>query len=68
MLLEGNMEFLGLEGFAWVGILIFMLLTFQFLTGKRIIKVGFKYHRYNGILILGIGFLKGLFGILIQLL
>ena len=61
------MEFLGLGIFAWVGILILVLVAFQFLTGKRIIKVGFKYHRYNGILILGIGFLKGLFGILIQL-
>jgi len=66
--MEGNMEFLGLKIFAWVGILIFILLVFQFLTGKRILKVGFKYHRYNGILILTIGFLKGLFGILIYLL
>jgi len=62
------MEFLGLEIFAWVGIVIFMLLVLQFLTGKRILKVGFKFHRYNGMLIIGIGFLKGLFGILIHLL
>ncbi|UCG65070.1 MAG: hypothetical protein JSW12_21120 [Deltaproteobacteria bacterium] len=62
------MEFLGLKVFAWVGVLIFILLVFQFLTGKRILKIGLKYHRYNGILILTIGFLKGLFGILVSLL
>ena len=61
------MEFLGLGVFAWVGMLIFVLLVFQFLTGKRIIKVKPQYHRYNGILILAIGLLKGLFGILISL-
>ncbi len=62
------MEFLGLKGFGWVGVLIFVLLVFQSLTGKRILKVDLKYHRYNGILILSIGFLKGLFGILVSLL
>jgi len=62
------MEFLGLRIFAWVGILIFVLLVFQFLTGKRIIKINSKYHRYNGILILTIGFLKGLLGMLVSLL
>lgn len=62
------MEFMGLEIFAWVGILIFILVVFQVLTGKRIIKVDFKYHRYNGMLILIIGFLKGLVGILGSLL
>jgi len=62
------MEFLRVKIIAWVGILIFMLLVFQFFTGKRILKVAFKYHHYNGILLLGIGFLKGLFGILIYLL
>ena len=62
------MEFLGLEIFAWIGMLIFILLVLQFLTGKRIIRVKPRYHRYNGIFILAIGFLKGLFGILVSLM
>lgn len=38
----------GLPGFGWLGILLFLLIIFQVLTGKRILKVNFKYHRIGG--------------------
>lgn len=42
---------LGFPLFGLLGILLLILLTFQILTGKRILKVDFKYHRINGRLI-----------------
>lgn len=53
--------------FALLGTILLILVVFQFLIGKRIIKVDFKYHRYNGALILSIGLLKALLAILSDL-
>ena len=35
----------------WLGILLLFLLFFQVLTGKRVIKLPFVYHRYNAMVI-----------------
>jgi len=35
----------------WLGLLLLLLLTFQVLTGKRIIKLPFTWHRGNAVLI-----------------
>ncbi|MDP3998483.1 MAG: hypothetical protein Q8P89_02610 [bacterium] len=50
---------LGLPFFGWEGIALYLMLIFQVLTGSRILKVNFKYHRINGWLILTLAFLHG---------
>lgn len=47
----------------WEGILLLVLLTFQILSGLRVIKVPFKYHRANGITIFAIALTHAFFGI-----
>jgi hypothetical protein len=42
------MTLFGIPVFAWIGFLLFLMITFQVLTGRRIIKVNLKYHRCNG--------------------
>lgn len=50
----------GLPIFGWLGILLYLMLTFQILTGKRILKIDFKYHRINGALIFILALVHGL--------
>ncbi len=50
---------LGIPSFGWLGITLFLMIIFQVLTGSRILKVNFKYHRINGWLILSLAFLHG---------
>lgn len=49
----------GLPFFGWEGILLYLMLIFQVLTGSRILKVNFKYHRIMGWSILILAFLHG---------
>jgi hypothetical protein len=50
--------------FAWGGILLFVMTTFQVLIGTRVIKVDSKYHRINGFLILAFGLIHGVLALL----
>jgi hypothetical protein len=52
------MVFLGIPLFAWIGFILFLMIFFQVLTGRRIIKINIKYHRYNGYGIAAFGALK----------
>lgn len=47
----------------WLGLVLLILLTFQILTGARIIKVPFNYHRKNGYLLGLIAVIHALVGI-----
>lgn len=49
----------GLPIFGWLGILLFLMIIFQVLTGAGLLKVNFKYHRINGWLILLLALLHG---------
>ncbi len=54
---------LGLPLNVWLGFLLFIQVVFQVLTGKRILKVNFKYHRINGVLILLVALAHALIGL-----
>lgn len=41
----------GLPAFVWGGFLLLILLVLQVLTGRRILKVPFVWHRINALLI-----------------
>lgn len=43
----------------WLGILLFLMVVFQILVAKRILKVPFKWHRVVGYLILLIAMIHG---------
>lgn len=47
----------------WLGLILLLLLIFQVLTGKRIIKLPFAYHRGNAMAIIFIAILHAYFGI-----
>lgn len=49
--------------FAWVGVVLWALTIAQVLTGRRILKVNFRYHRVNGYAILVLGLLHGVAGL-----
>ncbi|MGE5371380.1 MAG: hypothetical protein ACM3QZ_05255 [Solirubrobacterales bacterium] len=49
--------FLGLPAHAWGGLLLFLLIAFQVMTGARIVKPDFQWHRKNGYLIMVIALL-----------
>ena len=49
----------GLPSFGWAGILLFLMIIFQVLTGRGILKVNFRYHRINGWLILALAAIHG---------
>lgn len=53
----------GLPLFAWGGMLLFILVVGQVLSGSRIIKTPLKLHKINGLVILILGLLHGLAGI-----
>jgi len=59
---------LGLPLNVWLGFLLFIQVVFQMLTGKRVLKVNFRYHRINGALILLVGIAHGIMGVGIWLL
>ncbi len=47
----------------WLGILLLVLLTLQVLSGKRLIKLPFSFHRRNAILIVMIAGVHAFFGL-----
>ncbi|ATW28205.1 hypothetical protein [Candidatus Formimonas warabiya] len=47
----------------WLGIIMIFLLVFQVLTGKRILKLPFVYHRLNAIAIIIIAAVHAFFGL-----
>ena len=62
------MTLFGISIFAALGLLLFLMITFQVLTGRRIIKVNIKYHRYTGHAILILAVCKLLLWVLEELL
>ena len=47
----------------WLGILLFLLVIFQIVVAKRILKVPFKWHRIGGYVILLLAIMHGLIAI-----
>jgi len=47
----------------WGGILLIVLLTLQVLSGKRLIKLPFSFHRRNAILIVLVAAVHALLGL-----
>ena len=47
----------------WLGLILILLLTFQILSGKRIIKIPFSFHRHNAILIVVVALVHAFFGL-----
>ena len=47
----------------WLGIILFILLIFQVMTGKRWLKLPFAYHRGNSMAIVLIAILHAYFAI-----
>lgn len=43
----------------WLGILLLLMIVFQIVVAKRILKVPFKWHRIVGYLILFVALLHG---------
>ena len=47
----------------WLGILLMVLLTLQFLSGKRLIKLPFSFHRRNAVILVIVAAAHALFGL-----
>jgi len=47
----------------WLGILLIILLTFQILTGKRLINLPFTYHRRNAMLLVLVAAVHAFYGL-----
>lgn len=56
-------QIFGLPINIWEGIVLIFLLTFQLLVGLRILKIDFKWHRWNGILIFVIAMIHAFLGL-----
>lgn len=50
----------------WLGVLLLVLISLQILTGRRIIKIPFAWHRRNGYFILLVAIVHALIGLGIQ--
>jgi cytochrome b subunit of formate dehydrogenase len=59
------MTVFGISIFAISGIINFILLLFQFLSGLRVIKVKIKVHKTTGIILFVIATLHGIIGIFV---
>ncbi len=59
------MTIFGISPLLISGIINFLLLLFQLLTGLRIIKVSFSLHKKTGILLFIIASIHGLVGVFI---
>jgi hypothetical protein len=57
----------GLPLHVWSGILIFLLLLLQVGIGKKIIKIPFKWHKRNAVLIVCLAIIHGFAGVSIYL-
>ena len=44
----------------WLGVFLFILIIFQMLTGARIIKLPFKWHKISAMVILTLVILHGI--------
>ena len=53
---------LGLPLHFWLGVILLMLIVFQVLIGRRIIKIPFKWHKIMGYSILVLAFIHGTIG------
>jgi hypothetical protein len=49
----------------WGGILLGVMITFQLLTGLRVIKVPNRVHRWNGIAIFAVAAAHGVIGFMV---
>ena len=47
----------------WLGILLFLLVIFQIVVAKRILKIPFKWHRIGGYVILLLAIMHGLIAV-----
>lgn len=47
----------------WLGILLFILIIFQIVVAKKILKIPFKYHRIAGYAILVLAIIHGFIAI-----
>ena len=47
----------------WLGILLFLLVIFQIVVAKRILKIPFKWHHIGGYVILLLAIMHGLIAI-----
>jgi len=47
----------------WLGIVLMVLLTLQILSGKRLIKLPFSFHRRNAIFIVLVAGVHAFFGL-----
>lgn len=56
----------GIDLILWFGILNFILILFQLLSGLRIIKVKYKTHKIFGIVLLFTASIHGIYAILIN--
>ncbi len=54
---------LGLPLNVWLGFVLILQVLFQVLTGRRLLKVDFRYHRINGSLIVFVALLHALIGL-----
>jgi len=49
----------------WFGLVLAVMITFQLLTGLRVIKVPNRVHRYNGIGIFALAAAHGVIGFMV---
>ncbi len=56
-------SYFGTPVYAWLGLLLAVMTGFQIGTGRRWIKLDFKFHRVNGILIGIVGAIHAFFAI-----
>lgn len=54
---------LGLPLNVWLGFVLIVQIAFQVLTGRRLLKVDFRYHSINGLLILLVALAHALIGL-----
>ena len=47
----------------WLGILLFLLVIFQIVVAKRILKIPFKWHRFGGYVMLLLAIMHGLIAV-----
>lgn len=54
---------LGLPLNVWLGFVLLLQIIFRLLTGRHLLKVDFRYHRINGVLIVFVAVLHALIGL-----
>lgn len=59
------LEIFGIPVVVIGGAVLFVILTFQFLTGLSVIKLPVKYHKYAGIILFCLVFFHIVFGLML---